>query len=151
EGELSYPTIDKFINYDQLTLETIKPHLNAFTAKQVTTFQTLLKKLIRLISYPQSGDFYHDAIYTYQTPVVKNNQAFVVMDVVFEEEDLEMTLEYHWQKNADNDWQLVDLSFDEDSLVKDYQNQFARIITKEGTSGLIKRLKDKVIEIEKAS
>lgn len=148
QGEASYPAIDKFIQYEQLTAETIKPHISAFSKTQSDSLKSSLKTLIRLISYPQSGDFYSDSIYTYQTPVIKKNTAYVGMDVFFEEEDLEMELGYFWQK-FDSEWRLVDLSFDEDSLVKDYQNQFGRLIAKDGVDNLIQKLQSKVTEIEK--
>lgn len=148
EGEKIYPTIDRFINYDQLTGETIRPHMSAFNTKQVARFKPLLAQLIRLISYPQSGDFYTDSVFTYQPAIIEKDKAYIGMDVVFEKEDLEMELGYFWEKKG-NEWLLVDLSFDEDSLVKDYQNQFGRLIAKDGVNNLIKKLQDKVAEIEK--
>lgn len=148
EGEKSYSVIDRFINYDQLTQETIKPHIKSFNDAQIALFKPLLEDLIRLISYPQSGDFYTDSSYTYQSPIIDKNKAYVGMELIFEKEDLEMELGYFWRKFGD-EWQLVDLSFDEDSLVKDYQNQFGRLIAKDGVDNLIKKLQDKVAEIEK--
>jgi len=148
QGETSYPAIDKFIQYDQLTAETIKPHIASFNKTQSDSLKSSLETLIRLISYPQSGDFYTDSTYTYQTPIIKKNTAYVGMDIFFEEEDLEIELGYFWQK-FDDEWRLVDLSFDEDSLVKDYQNQFGRLIAKDGVDSLIQKLQDRVTEIEK--
>lgn len=148
QGEKSYPKIDEFINFDHITSETIQPHIKAFSQDQIDSFKPLLEKLIRMVAYPKSGDFYSDSTYHYQKPQLNGNSALVNMDVVFEKEDLEIELGYYWQKNK-NQWFLTDLSFDEDSLVKDYQNQFGRIINKEGVDYLIQRLKDKIIEIEK--
>ena len=37
----------------------------------------------------------------------------------------------------------MDVAFDGDSLIKDYQNQFARIIDKEGVAGLMKKMDEK--------
>jgi len=147
-GEKSYTKIDKFINFDFLTSETIKPHLSHFNDAQIATFKPLLQQLIRLVAYPQSGDFYTDSKYTYQNPEIKTDKAYVIMDVIFEKEDLEIELGYFWQK-FDNNWLLTDLNFDEDSLVKDYQNQFGRIINKEGVDALNDKLQKKLTEIEK--
>lgn len=147
-GEKSYPKIDTFINFDHLTTETIKPHLKSFNEKQINTFKPLLQQLIRLVAYPQSGDFYTDSKYTYRKPKIDGDKAYVVMDVIFEKEDLEIELGYFWQKMNKN-WLLTDLSFDEDSLVKDYQNQFGRIIAKESVDSLNQKLQNKLTEIEK--
>jgi len=148
DGVSSYPKIDAFINFDHLTTETIRPHLKSFNETQVNTFKPLLQQLIRLVAYPQSGDFYSDSKYTYRKPTVDGDKAYVVMDVIFEKEDLEIELGYFWQKKDDN-WLLTDLSFDEDSLVKDYQNQFGRIISKESVDSLNQKLQNKLTEIEK--
>jgi len=148
DGENSYPKIDTFINFDHLTTETIRPHLKSFNDKQINTFKPLLQQLIRLVAYPQSGDFYTDSKYTYRKPTVNGDNAYVIMDVIFEKEDLEIELGYFWKK-TNNNWQLTDLSFDEDSLVKDYQNQFGRIISKESVDSLNQKLQNKLTEIEK--
>ena len=148
DGENGYPKIDTFINFDHLTTETIRPHLKSFNDKQINTFKPLLQQLIRLVAYPQSGDFYTDSKYTYRKPTVNGDNAYVVMDVIFEKEDLEIELGYFWKK-TNNNWQLTDLSFDEDSLVKDYQNQFGRIISKESVDSLNQKLQNKLTEIEK--
>ena len=148
DGENSYPKIDTFINFDHLTTETIRPHLKSFNEKQIKTFKPLLQQLIRLVAYPQSGDFYTESQYTYRKPTVNGDNAYVIMDVIFEKEDLEIELGYFWQK-TNNNWLLTDLSFDEDSLVKDYQNQFGRIIAKESVDSLNQKLQNKLTEIEK--
>jgi ABC-type transporter MlaC component len=41
------------------------------------------------------------------------------------------------------------VAFDGDSLIKDYQNQFARIVDKEGASGLMKKVDEKRAELDK--
>ena len=38
---------------------------------------------------------------------------------------------------------IVDVSFEGDSLVKDYQNQIARVVDKQGGAGLLKVLDEK--------
>ena len=43
---------------------------------------------------------------------------------------------------------LADLSFDGDSLVRDYQNQFSRIVTKDGAEGLLKKLDQRRATLE---
>lgn len=148
QGDKSYPKIDAFINFDQLTSDTIKPHLKHFNKAQIKTFKPLLEELIRLIAYPQSGDFYSESTFTYQKPIINGDQAYVVMDVFFEKEDLEIELGYFWQM-YDGQWLLTDLNFDEDSLVKDYQNQFGRILSKESVDSLNEKLKNKLTEIKK--
>ena len=62
-------------------------------------------------------------------------------------EDFEITVTFHWMDSG-SDWRIVDVSFDGASLVKDYRNQFGRIIDKEGAKGLLKRMVDRLQEEE---
>ncbi len=148
-NEKSYQKIDAFINYEQITSATIKPHRKYFNNQQAKKFKKLLRALIRKVSYPDSGAFYKESKYTYQKPKVTASKAVVIMDVLLIEEDLDLELGYYWNKDDKGEWKLVDLSFDEDSLVKDYQNQFGRILSKGSADDLIKKLEDKLSELNK--
>lgn len=142
----SYAAVDTFINYDLITSETIKPHLSAFKPEEVKTFKKLLTEIIRLVAYPRSAKFYTDASYNYQPQAENNGTVKILSDMKIEKEDFELQLGYFWQQFGNN-WMIVDLSFDDDSIVKDYQNQFGRIISKEGVAGLLKKLEEKLTEV----
>ena len=76
-NDKSYSSIDSFINYDRITSEAIKPHLNQFTEKQATTVKQLLKKIIRMVAFPKSAEFYKSAKYTLSEAVVKDDASVV--------------------------------------------------------------------------
>lgn len=145
--EASYKKVDNYIDYHTITYASIAPHRSKFSDQQAKEFSRLFESLIRLVAYPQSSSFYEEAKSEFHEPMIKNNIAIVNSDAVIEKEDFEMEIGYQWKKNG-NQWQLSDLIIDEDSLVKDYQNQFGRIIAKEGVDGLIKKVKDKIAEVK---
>ena len=58
----------------------------------------------------------------------------VPIDAHVVKDDLRTKIELYWGKKG-GALKLVDVAFDGDSLIKDYQNQFARIVDKEGVSG----------------
>lgn len=147
-NEKSYQKIDAFINYERITSATIKPHQKYFNQQQAKKFKKLLRALIRKVSYPDSGAFYKGSKYTYRKPEVRDSQVIITMDVLLIEEDLDLELGYTWEKD-NTKWKLIDLSFDGDSLVKDYQNQFGRILTKGDANELINKLASKLAELEK--
>lgn len=145
--EATYKKVDAYIDYHTITYESIAPHRSKFSDQQAKEFSRLFESLIRLVAYPQSSSFYEEAQSEFHKPIIKKNIAIVNSDAVIEKEDFEMEIGYQWKKNGDQ-WQLSDLIIDEDSLVKDYQNQFGRIIAKEGVEGLIKKVKDKIAEVK---
>jgi len=145
--EVSYRQVDAYIDYDFLTSQSIAPHRSKFTDKQARQFMGLFKSLIRKVAYPQSSTFYNDANATYEPAVISGDMASVLSETVIEKEDFELEIGYQWKKTNGN-WRLADLLLDEDSLVKDYQNQFGRLISKEGVDGLINRIEKKIVEID---
>lgn len=143
----TFKDVDNYINFELLTRESIAPHRSKFTDEQAKKFSRTFESLIRLIAYPQSSSFYDEAKTSYHPPVIKGNKALVTSETTIEKEDFEMTIGYQWTK-TNSTWQLSDLILDEDSLVKDYQNQFGRIIEKEGVDGLISKIEQKLLETE---
>ena len=79
-------------------------------------------------------------------PAMPPREASAPLEVLVKE-DFEITVTFHWMDSG-SDWRIVDVSFDGASLVKDYQNQFGRIIDKEGAKGLLKRMVDRLQEEE---
>lgn len=146
--EQSYKRIDQYINYDAITSETIAPHRTKFSDAQAKEFKSNLTTLIRLVAYPQSGTFYKEAKYKYGEPKIQGNKAIVVQATYLPSEDLDMEIQYQWEKFNGN-WMITDIGFDGDSMVKDYQNQFGRIISKDKVVGLLKKVNDKLAELKK--
>jgi len=147
QNTATYKNVDTYINYKLLTSESISPHRSKFSDKQVNKFTTLFEALIRAVAYPQSSAFYEEAKTTYQPAEINGDVAVVISETTIEKEDFEMEIGYQWTK-TNGEWLLSDLLIDEDSLVKDYQNQFGRIIEKEGVDGLIKKVEVKLAETE---
>jgi len=143
----TYKKVDPFINYKLLTTNSIAAHRSKFSDTQFKKFTRLFESLIRKVAYPQSSSFYEEAKVTYESPVFKGDSALVISETFIEKEDFEMTIGYQWAKTNDA-WKLSDLILDDDSLVKDYQNQFGRIIGKEGVAGLIKKIENKIADID---
>jgi len=145
--EAAFKPIDEYIDFTYLSEQAIQPHRDKFNEDQVKVFKENFKSLIRLIAYPDTGKFFRENKYEYGKVVEKNNMSFVPMNVLVVAEDLDMELGYYWHQ-VDKQWRLADMSIDGDSLIKDYQNQFGRIINKDSVDELLKKLKNKIAEIK---
>lgn len=142
-----FTELDLFFDYDRLTGDSIAPRAEKFSPAEKAEFQKKFRELIRLIAYPDSGAFFKKTRYTIGAVKEQGEAITVPIDAKVVKDDLETKLELHWKKSPEG-LKLMDVSFDGDSLVKDYTNQFARIIDKEGAKGLIAKVEKRRAELD---
>ncbi|HZA13684.1 MAG TPA: ABC transporter substrate-binding protein [Myxococcaceae bacterium] len=147
----AFTEIDSLIDYQTITTRALEPRAAKLTPAQKAEFQTKLHELIRLIAYPDSGDFFRRAKLTFQPLKIDGVQTQVSFLARLPDEDLQVELTLHWVKRADGNLRVVDVSFDGDSLVQDYQNQFSRIIDKDGVKGLFQKIEERRAAVDKAA
>ena len=148
--EAAFRKVDGLFDYDRLTADAIRPHRAKLSAEQLERYAPVLRDLIRLVAYPDSGALLRKAKLTFGEPRTEGKAVSVGLRAELAAEDLEVDLLFQWEESAAG-WRVVDVSFDGASLVTDYANQFGRIIGKEGAAGLMKRLEDKLAELRKGS
>ncbi|MBI3185510.1 MAG: ABC transporter substrate-binding protein [Myxococcales bacterium] len=146
-NEKVFTQLDGYFDFDRLTAEPISPRADKFTPAEKAEFQKKFRELIRLVAYPDSGGFFRRAKYTLADPKEEGEVVTVQLDAKVVKDDLETKVDLHWKKMGDV-LKLVDVSFDGDSLVKDYTNQFVRIIDKEGAKGLIAKVDKRRAELD---
>ena len=133
-----FEELDTYFDYDTFTKACLGANASKFSAEQRSRFDSVFKELIRRIAYPDSGTFLKKSKTKLNPAKIEGKKATVLLNVEVPAEDLEMETLFHWQNSGG--WRVVDVSFDGASLVKDYQNQFGRIITKDGVDGLLNKL-----------
>lgn len=143
-----YTELDGYFDYDTIVGTALASVSTKMGKPETTEFKSKFRELIRLIAYPDSGSFFRRAKSSIAPAKVQGVTATVIMESVIEDEDFRNSVRYTWAKQGDT-WRITDIAFDNASLVKDYQNQFKRIVDKEGAAGLMKRLNTKHAE-EKA-
>ena len=143
-----YGQLDAMIDFKRLTEGPVTPHRKKLSKKQISTIKGLFKDAIRNIAYNKSGSFFDGAELTWGKATTQGKQTDIPLDIYVEEEDLEVSLVFHWAQTGKK-LQLFDLSIDDASLVKDYQNQFGKIIKEEGAKALVDKLKKRLDEAQK--
>lgn len=146
----AFSEIDSLISYETITARALEPRATKFTAAQKADFQKKLQELIGLVAYPESGDFFRRAKLTFKPLKTEGAETHVPFTAKLPEEDLEVEVTLHWAKQADGILRMVDVSFDGDSLVRDYQNQFSKIIDKDGVKGLFQKLEERRASVDRA-
>lgn len=144
----TYAHLDDFFDYDRITSEPIAPHRKSLNAEQLKKFTVEFRELIRLVAYPQSGAFLRQAKVTVKKGKAQGKVADVEMDATAPEQDVETHVLFRWDDKGTT-WRIIDASFDGSSMVKDYQNQFGRIIKKDGADALLKKISTKLEEARK--
>ena len=143
-----YKQLDTFIDFQQLTHGPVAPHTKNLSKKQIKTIKTLFQDAIRTIAYPKTGGFLQKAELTWGSETVTGKKAAVDLTLWVESEDLETDITFHWSQSPMG-WKITDMSFDGASLVKDYQNQFGKVIAQDGAAALVKKLKTRLTEAQK--
>ena len=139
--------LDGFFDFDHLVSSPITPRADKFSAAEKAEYSKKFREVVRMVAYPDSGGFFKKAKYTIGAVKEEREVTIVPIDAKVIKDDLETKVDLHWKKTATG-LRLIDVSFDGDSLVKDYTNQFVRIIDKEGAKGLIAKIEKRRLEME---
>lgn len=142
-----FATLDGFFDWDYLMTEPVKPRADKFSAAEKTEFTTKFKEVLRLVAYPDSGSFFKKAKYKVN-PGKEDGADKVIVAVEAKKGDIETAINIHY-KLMGGALKIYDVSFDGDSLVKDYQNQMVRIIDKGGAKDLIAKIDKRKADLEK--
>ncbi len=142
-----FAELDGFFDWDYLMSEPVKPRIDKFSPAEKDEFTKKFKEVLRLAAYPDSGSFFRTAKYKVNLgkETAPNN---VTVGIDAKKGDIETRVDIHFRKVGDV-LKLFDVSFDGDSLVKDYQNQMVRIIDKGGAKDLIAKIDKRKAELEK--
>lgn len=149
-NEKVFAALDGFFDFDTLTAQPIAPRADKFSPAQKEEFSKRFRAIVRGSAYPDSGAFFSRAKLKVGEAKAAGDDQLVTIDASVPAEDLQTAIELRW-RNVKGVLRVVDIGFDGDSLVKDYQSQFARIIDKDGVAGLLNKLAEREAAIAKGS
>lgn len=136
----TFTKLDGFFNFERITRDPLAAHASKFTKAQLDTFSDAFRQLIRLVAYSGSSNFFEKATYKLKVGKRKGKSVDVEMKAYLKDQDINTTVTFHWEEDAGGELSIVDVSFDGASLIKDYSNQFGRIINKDGVEGLLSKV-----------
>lgn len=145
----AFAELDKFLALEELVTSAVAPRKEKFSAKELARFKESFREVLRLVAYTESGAFFRKAKLTWGEPRADGDETGVPAKVVVPDEDLKTDLEFRWRR-VGGALRVVDVHFEGDSLLKDYQAQIARIVDKSGPAGLQKAIDERRAEISKA-
>jgi ABC-type transporter MlaC component len=142
--------LDASFDFEGITTKLMAPRVDKFTAAQKAEFRTKFHELVRAGAFVDSGSFFKKAKLEFLPVKASTDGATTVpVHVTVPGEDTDMTVALQWKKDGAN-LKVVDVLIDGDSLVKDYQNQVARIVDKKGVAGVLQALDERKASADRA-
>jgi ABC-type transporter MlaC component len=148
-NDKAFLALDEFFDFAALTSKPIEPNASKLSPEELVSFKAKFRELLRLTAYPKVGAFFKRATLAWQPEKKVGDQTAVAVKMHDSADDMDVVVEFRWAAGQGG-LRLVDVLFDGDSLLKDYQNQISRVITKNGVPGLFKILDERRAALEGA-
>jgi ABC-type transporter MlaC component len=144
----AFAELDGYLALDELVSAAVAPRASRFSPPELARFRKSFREVLRLVAYVESGSFFRKARVTWGEPRAEGAETAVPAKVAVPGEGLDTELELRWRR-VGGALRVVDVSFEGDSLLKDYQAQIARIVDRSGPAGLQKAVDDRRAEVSR--
>jgi phospholipid transport system substrate-binding protein len=141
--------LEGFFDFDALAQAAIAPHKAAFKPKQLTQVTQTFRQLVVILT-SKSGAQLNSGRVTIARARAMGATCAVDVAVSQPDDDVPAHVDFIWSKRKQG-WRVIDVALDGASIVKDYQNQFGRILKKDGAEALLSKLKERLALAQKSA
>lgn len=141
---------DEFVDFFELAKRALGKDWATLNKKQQDEFSVTMKGLLRA-NYAQKAisDGRGGAKIEYGDEKVEGNEATVNTTLLVKQDKFPVVYKLY-RADAKGAWKIYDVITDDVSLVATYNDQFRQVMAKKGFDGLLKSLKAKKEQLEKA-
>jgi phospholipid transport system substrate-binding protein len=145
QGEKLRGTVDLVFNYTEMSKRTLARYWKDFSVEERKEFRDLFAEFLANIYISKvQGNFSGEKVALDQEEITKD-KAQVKSRIILK--DSEIPVDYSMiDRKGDGTWEVYDVSVENISLIKNYRDQFSKILRKEKPADLIVRLRKKVEE-----
>ena len=136
--------IDQRFNYHQMVRRALAKNWRGRSDQERREFTGLFKKLLEN-SYASKLESYSDETINFTDEVIKGKYALVKTEVVRKASTIAVDYKLI---NGGGVWKIYDFVIEGVSMVRNYRSQFSKIIRKDSYEGLVRKLTDKVNDLE---
>ena len=136
--------IDQRFDYHQMVRRALAKNWKGRSDQERRKFTDLFKKLLEN-SYASKLESYSDETINFTDEVIKGKYALVKTEVVRKANTIAVDYKLI---NGDGVWKIYDFVIEGVSMVRNYRSQFSKIIRKDSYEALVRRLTDKVNDLE---
>jgi len=136
-----------FLDYEELCKRALGHHWDERTPEQQAAFVELMTRLIETNYAVKLGDEHVGTDYeiNYEDEMVRGDNAMVTGTVSYDDQVVAVEI---MLLNRDGNWLVWDVVTDDVSIQETYAESFDEIISDDGWDELIRRLEDRVNELE---
>lgn len=138
-------TVQKFLGVESLAQRTLGVYWKKGTPEELKQFMSLYVKILER-TYLNRVEDYSGGEVIYEQERIKDDKA--ILDTKFVSERFNIPVEYKMVREADA-WQIYDVLIEGVSLVRSYRATYNEILRKDGFEGLIKKMEEKLAQMEK--
>lgn len=143
DAEITVILVD-ILDFDELCRRALDHHWETLTPAQRTEFSSILRQLVER-NYRQNLERIRDYQIDYTREETTSSGVVVHMSARSRASRREPPVEMSYSMHlVGTDWRVFDVVTDSVSLVHNYQQQFHRIITRDGFDALITRMRDRL-------
>jgi len=139
--------IDERFNYRQMVIRSLAKNWDVRSEQERQEFIALFKSLLEN-SYASKLEAYRDEKINYLDEVIKGEYALVKTEVVRKSSTI--GVDYKLIQENGN-WKVYDFVIEGVSMIRNYRSQFTKIIRRDSYEVLVRKLTDKINEIEQDS
>ncbi len=137
--------LDQFFDYDTLSAAPFKSHQKVLKGQQYARVQATFRALLTHLTH-NSGAQMGEGEVSIGEARAQGHTCMVDFEVSRPDDDVSSVVSLTWQQRPKG-WQVVDVAFDGASVTKDYENQFGRILKKDGAKALENKLKERLAQV----
>lgn len=141
--------VEKFVDFEELSKRALGKTWDTLTPAQRKDFTETMRGLLRA-SYAQKAIGQGNAAVKYGKEAVKGDEATVNTTITVKKDQIPVDYKLYKPAAGKGAWRVYDVITDEVSLVETYRGQFRKLIADQGFDGLLKTLKAKREQLEKA-
>jgi len=137
------------VDFDDLAERSLGKHWPKLSEEQRTLYKKTFRELLELTYTKRLSKKNPESDYTieWDGEKVRKDTGTVTAFVLYEETETEM--EFTLKKHPEKGWIIYDAMIDGASVERTYQKNYGKIIDKEGFDSLIKKMNDKIAELNK--
>lgn len=136
--------LSDLLDYEELSRRSLGPHWDSHTPEQRTEFVNLLRQLVER-NYEQNLQRVLEFDVSYTSERTGADGTVVTTEARSRTERRQPPVEIRYTMHlVGNSWRVYDVETDGVSLVRNYRNQFNRIVTENGWDELIRRMRDRL-------
>ena len=139
--------IDARFSYEQMSMRSLAQDWNVRTPEEKKQFVDLFGKLLES-SYASKIESYRDEKINYTQEEIKDGYAMIKTEIVRKSDTIPVDYKL---VNVGGKWLIYDFIIEGVSMIRNYRSQFSKIIQKESYGGLVKKLSDKISELESSN